>query len=361
MISSLFPKARPYLLLENGAYVNGAGDRVSWSPGTPLLISRALCQYRLFQPTSQLKPAQAASAARAWAEAHAPFEITGTLLLRTPSGAIGVWFWDAARTSEAAADRVALESLHRAGGDGWRIVACAEGFEAQRWSEGVLLASTWRRAPFTREQWLAFVLGTEAPQGDAPDDPPAPQVLPLLADTRWRRARIGPPLSWRDGEKLGGSVALVGCCVTAFFVGQALRSASVTSADAHAAAAIAARVARDHDAQRTREFESVLGDYNGVTQETDVLAAATDAFQVYTQFGLQVTSWRANAHEVHASIAGSLPQIPLHDVIEALEAKSSLCNVTPIFPRSQEGIEITAHVAAPGVRCVAGNTREAGP
>ena len=359
MISSFFPKARPYLLLENGAYVNDSGENVSWSPGKPLLISRALCQYRFFQPGLQLKPAQAARAARAWAEAHAPFATTGTLLLRTRNGAIGAWFWDTAHTGGAAAARVAPESLHRAAGDDWRVVACAEGFEAQRWSEGVLLASTWRRAPFTREQWLAFVLGTEAPEGDAPDDPPAPQALPLLADTSWRRARIGPPLSWRDAEKVGGSVALVGCCLAAFFVGQALRSASIASADTHAAASIAVRLARDHDAQRTREYESVLGDYNGVTQDTDVLAAATDAFQVYTQFGLQVTSWRANAHEVHASIAGSLPQIPLHDVIQALEAKPTLCNVTPIFPRAQEGIEISAHVAAPGGRCST-DTRGAG-
>ena len=351
MKSSLFPKARHCLLLESGALVNAAGEPETRSPNGRVLISRALCQYRLFQPPAHLKPAHAAVAARAWAKAHSPFADPEILLLRTPSAGIGVWFWDRARTEGRASERCAPESLYRADGEGWRIVTCAEGFEAQRWGGGVLLASTWRRTPFTREQWLAFVLGTEAAEGEAPELPPTPESLPLLADTHWRRARIGPPLSWRDAEKIGGSVAVVGLCLSAFFVAQALKATNDAATDTRATASITARIAQDHDAQRTREFESLIGDYNGITQQSDVLAAVADAFQVYTHFGLQVTSWRASHAEIHASIAGSLPQIPLRDVVRELEAKPTLCGVTPIFPRGREGIEISARVVAATGAC----------
>ena len=54
---------------------------------------------------------------------------------------------------------VVPETILRDAGDGWRVIACAEGVEAQYWEDRTLLASSWRREPFTREQWTAFALG----------------------------------------------------------------------------------------------------------------------------------------------------------------------------------------------------------
>ena len=185
MDPNAYRTARLCLLLESGVVEDMDGAAAHLAPGQTLVLSRAWCRFRLYRAPEGLQPSQIARAARLHAEEHAPFEASGTLLMRTPQGA-AIWYWDKARVGAvnprgaAPVGACAPETLYRDVGDGWRILVCVEGLEAQYWEQGGLVASSWRRSAFTREQWAAFVLGVESAGREAPDLPPEPVYAQLF-------------------------------------------------------------------------------------------------------------------------------------------------------------------------------------
>lgn len=319
------------------------------------MLSRALCRFRLFRAPAALTRTQIARAARTFAAAHAPFVDTGSLVLRSPHGA-EIWYWDKSELPAGAASG-APESVLRAPGDGWRIVACEEGFEAQYWERGGLLASTWRRQAFTPEQWAAFVMGVEGAERDAPNAPPPPEQVRLQLGARWRGRQIKAPPTWRDGELYALTAGLCAAALTAFFVGQALHADLRARGYAARLAALEQRVASDPRLERVREHMAVLRGYNGVGGGADVLSAAADAFAVFGQFGLEVNSWRIDARSFHATLNASMMDLPLREIVAALEATPLLCGVEPNLSSQQGMVELMASTPSADGSCERADAR----
>ncbi len=307
------------------------------------MLSRALCRYKFFRPPVGLRGGRLASAARTFAQAHAPFERSGSLLMRTPLG-VGVWWWDEARVAAACGGKppreAAPETVLRAAGEGWRIINCEEGFEAQYWEAGALLGSSWRRAEFTREQWTAFALGLEAPAAPPPEMPPTPEEARLSWGGNWRRSQIKAPLTLGDAETALVTAGICAVALAAFFAAQAWRYQGAANANRAAAHAIDTRMNRDQDLRRVRERTALLQEYQATAQGIDVLGAATDAMAVLGQFGLVPEAWSVDQTQFRVSVRGGAGDFPLRDVVAAIENTPGLCSVEPVF--REGGVEVSA-------------------
>lgn len=342
------------LLLEDGAFAKGNGAVVGAPPHGAVTLSRALCRFKLYRAAPGLSRTQIARAAHTFVEAHVPFADTGVFLLWSPHGA-EIWYWDKAQIA-AAAGAAPLkvsgpESLFREPGEGWRILACVEGYEAQYWEHGGLVASTWRRQAFSPQQWAAFVLGVEASVYEPPEAPPTPTRLQLLTQARWRRRQIKPPPTWQGAETMAISVALCAAGLAAFFMGQALHYESNARAHAREAAAIEASIASDPALRRARERTQLLADFSSASSVGDAIAAVADALTVFKTFGVTAESWRADQAGFRATLNVSITDIPLREVVAGLEATPLLCGVEPNLSSREGALEITASLERAGGQC----------
>lgn len=335
------------LLLESGAL---ADDPVSnLVQARDLVLSRALCRFRFYRAPQALNASQLAKAVRAYGEAHAPFADTGTLILRAANGA-GIWYWD--RSKLAVHDPVreaSPESVWRKAGEGWRVVACAEGYEAQYWETESLRASTWRRQPFTAAQWSAFSLNVDEAAVAPPAEPPAPLTL-LLDDGAWRSKVVRPPLSWRDAERAGGSVAICAAAVAALFAGQAMRSGQIASEEMARAARIEQTLREDRDVARAMDQRRLLRDYAAATSRPQVLTAVAEAHVVLSRFGVRASTWRASDEGLSMIIDASISDAPVREIVAAMEEAPHLCGALPEIAGSGR-FEIRTAIAVPGAEC----------
>lgn len=314
------------LLLESGAL---EADTVSRLVGArDLVLSRALCRFRHYRAPQNLSSSQLAKAARVFAEAHAPFANTGMLILRSLNGA-GIWYWDRAKlAAHEPVGQASPESVWREAGEGWRVVTCVEGFEAQYWHEQRLLASTWRRQAFTPSQWSAFALSVEAPAEAAPAEPPAPIALPM-SDGTWRNKITKEPLGWRDAERAGVTVAICAAAVAALFVGQALHSDQIAKREQARAETIQHTFREDHEIARALEQRRLVNAYATATRHPQVLLAATEAHEVLSRFGLRASTWRASEEGLSVIVDASISDAPVRDIVAAIEEAPHLCNAVP--------------------------------
>ncbi len=356
MDPNAYRTARLCLLLESGAVEDMDGAAAHLAPGQTLVLSRAWCRFKLYRAAAGLSTSQVARAARLHAEEHAPFAQSGTLLLRTPQG-VAIWYWDKDRIADASAragraiGSCAPETLYRDAGEGWRILVCAEGLEAQYWEQGGLIASSWRRGAFTHAQWAAFVLGVENATMDAPDAPPEPVYAPLQPEARWRRQQIREPLSWRDSEIVALGIALVGLGVAAFYGGQGAQFQNRAHANLSRVAEIESLAESDPATRDVRDRLSLIRGYSAAMQDADVLAAAADAFEVFDRFGLVALDWSVDQKHFRAILNAAAPETSLREIVADLEGTTSLAHVVPQFPgrdlAQQDGnIELTADVVA---------------
>ncbi|MGQ2989705.1 MAG: hypothetical protein ACT6RD_00905 [Brevundimonas sp.] len=210
---------------------------------TPVvLLARDLTTFSRFE-TAGLPRSRRRQAARLHARAASPY-LDGASLLVPAGQDFGVWWWDAERVSALVQARWASvrpsirpETLAQPPAADWRIVALAEGYEAQYWRGGSLHASAWRRERFDIAAWTAFTRA-QRDAVDAPETPPAPQRLPLDTD--------GPAFAVSTAEITreqmigagGVLVAMVAVCAALFLTGQGLRLKS----DAEALEAETARL-----------------------------------------------------------------------------------------------------------------------
>lgn len=333
------------LLLEGGELALTAAA----SSARDLLLSRALCRFRAFRAAPGLTGGQLTRAARLYAEANAPFADSGMLLLRAPYGA-SIWYWDRVKLGNSATlKRISPETVWQAPGDGWRIVTCAEGYEAQYWEAGCLLASTWRREPLTPQQWAAFTLSVDAYNTDPPTNPPTPET-PALRGVSWRRRVIHPPLGWRDVQNAAVTVTICAAAVAALLSGQALRHAQSARAEQARIEIAEQQLRHDPDLVRARQQITLLQDYARSTPTPVALSAAVETLETLSSFGLQASSWRVEAGAMSAIVDASISEAPVREIVAALEAKPHLCGAAPEI--AGEGrFEVRARVVQDGGAC----------
>ncbi len=266
-------------------------------------------------------------------------------MLRSPHGA-EIWYWDKTQSGSGIPESLGFEP-----GEGWRVLACGEGFEAQYWEAGGLLASSWRRQPFTREQWAAFALGVEG--ADPPGSPPAPEA-PKRGRGNWKRRQIKPPLGWRDAETMAFSVTLCAAALAAFFAAQAFRLESSAREQGAQAAAIEANIAADPALARARERIELLHEFGRASGDGEKLAALVDALTVFKTFNLEAHSWRVEEGGFRVTLGVSITDLPLREVVAALEATPHMCGVEPNLSTGEGALELTAKIEGAQGRCGAG-------
>ncbi len=344
------PPSRSHrLLLESGAVSDVATPRRGGA--RDLILSRALTRFRVYRAPLTLNFFQRAQAARVFAEAHAPFDNPGTLILRTDIGA-AIWFWD--RNKLAALEplgRVSPESVWGAAGDGWRIVECAEGVAAEYWEAGCLRASTWRRQDFTADQWRTFVLSVASPSVAAPADPPPPIKLPM-SSIAWRWRVIGPPPSWRDAERASLTVAICAAAIGAFLCGQAIKSSAIAQREEARIEAVERTLREDAPVAEAIEQHRFLTEYARATRPRHVLIAATEAQEVLSRFGLQADTWRISDGQMSLLVNGVLGETPVRDVVRGIDEADHLCAAMPEIAGAGR-FEIRANVTEPDAPCPA--------
>jgi hypothetical protein len=189
-----------------------------------IVLARERCLFERMDAAPGLKTRAAEAAARLHADTGAPYSRSGALIT-AKGGAFGIWWWDAAWVGEKLGAlgldpniRIVPEPLVRASAEGWRIVRGSSGYEAQRWQNGYLIASQWRRAPFDAAAWQDFtrVQGDQAGADTAlltPQDPPYTLTSPYYRTqlSEWTPDRMGQMAAAAAAVVLAGlSLYLVG-------------------------------------------------------------------------------------------------------------------------------------------------------
>ncbi|ANP45716.1 hypothetical protein ATE48_07185 [Candidatus Viadribacter manganicus] len=334
------PSRSTRLLLEEGAFEAGPPR----ARRRDLVLSRALCRYRFFERPADLSNAEFAKARQLFAEAHAPYPNTGMMILRAPKGA-SIWYWDKAKSAEFPNAEISPESVWRGvGEDGWRVITCAEGYEAQYWQDKTLIASSWRRQALSAAQWRAFVLSVEAQGLAAPELAPSP-IEAAFADGAWRRSLVKAPLSWADVEKIGFSAALCALAASALFCGQGLRFGAY-SAEARARhSELEARFRDDRELARALLHYRQVEAFSAASDRALVLTALTEAQETAGEFGLNLRAWRADSAGLSFSFESAIGETPVREIVSAIEAQPHLCNATPEIAGPRE-IEVRADLSA---------------
>jgi hypothetical protein len=304
-----------------------------------LIISRALCRFKRFVAPAGLTGSKRDRAALLHAEAHAPFRNSAWLALRIADGA-EIWYWDRDRVPKGAI-RPTPESVCRSPAEGWRIVTCIDGFEAQCFSEGQLLATFWRREPFEQAHWASFVASVDVLAPAAPDTPPQAQQMPL-ADAHWRRRIIRAPLSWKEFEQAAFSVAACGVALTLFFSGQALRHEARADASERALVESDALFDSSADMRRARERQNLLTAASRVIGEQTAATALADVLSAFDALAIEPRAVMLGADSFSAVI--DQPERPVREVIARLEETGWLCAVTPEIIGRGGGVEVRAVV-----------------
>jgi len=159
-----------------------------------VLVARSRCRLRWFRLAGIPVPERLA-ALRLQAAAWKPFDHAAARLVLTAQGGLAIaWDADAAQQHLLAQgltpERCVLlpETLAQpALAEGLRLVAAAEGFEAQHWKDGELLASRWWPAPLTDTDWQDFLHGSGASR-EGMSSSNAPEAVRLeAAATPWAK------------------------------------------------------------------------------------------------------------------------------------------------------------------------------
>lgn len=357
-MASLFPTRPLCLLRENGEVVDARGKPAK-AEGE-ILLARGLCRFEQFRAPARLAQDDRDKAARLKAETDAPFRNAGSLMLRTKDGA-AIWYWDAAQVAALLNKpietdiRAVPESLYRVGsGDGWRIIEVSDGFEAQYWQDGALVASTWRRRAFTDAQWRTFALSVDQAAAAAPSAPPSAEKAELVASSAWRRQRIGTPWTWKRVEDIARTAAVCVAALATFCAGYAFHLDQLAQQDERAGAAVHARLLASNEARRARAQLEVVKAFEQRQPSVNVLDSVGQALEVLRQFGIDAADWSATDQQIRLTAPYVRSQTPLREILAEFD-KRAFRDVALDFDADGTTMIVTA---APPLRAVAPSRAE---
>ena len=261
-----FQTPRAELLTADGRF-EPVGDGGGFGPRR-VLLARELCAFERFERPGTSRTS-ALAAARLYARTAGPFHDPG-VLIRGAGAGLGIWWWDREvvgplMQARFSGTRVACapETLAQPKGEGWRMVKGASGYEAQFWRGGELMASSFRREPFSAQDWAAFARVQRDAADTAPAAPPPAQALPLYPQAAFRFGGL-PDLTQGEMAALAAGVAALAVLgFVAFEIGQGVRYLDRAKAAERKAAetpVVAATPAADRrDMERLRGYQSLAG------------------------------------------------------------------------------------------------------
>ena len=285
-------------------HVGGAIGRLR----TPVvLLARDMTAHSRFE-ASGLPRSRRRQAARLHARAASPY-LEGAYLLAPAKGDFGVWWWDAERTSARVQARfpglrpkIRPETLAQPVGQGWRIVALSEGYEAQFWRDGALRASVWRREKFDTAAWAAFTRA-QRDAGDAPSAPPPAQRLPIDWDAP---AFNLSTVDFTREQVLGGvaaGLALFAVCLTLFLTGQGLRLKSdAAELQTQTDEILALAPSGGQTLAGLEGDQKLLAAYRQVEERTNPLSAAGAAIGILALYDLVPTAVQTGDEEISLTL-----------------------------------------------------------
>lgn len=271
-----------------------------------VLLDRELCVFERFASPATGRAARAA--ARLYGRTAAPFDRTGFIMTPCPGG-YGLWWWDLDRSDALLAERFARvlpaavpETLAQPSlSAGWRQVRLADGYEAQRWEGGKLVASVWRPKAFDDAAWGVFTRTAVDGAEEAPERAPPAQTLPVVADPALLilGGRRGGVESWAQPAAAFGVALALG--LGAFFAGQAVRlDALADRAAAETTVLAAARPASE--VGRLRAQLARLDGFSTLLDRPDPSASLAIAVGILQLYGQPPTSFSADGERVRLEL-----------------------------------------------------------
>lgn len=311
--------------------------------GRVYLLARELCTFQLFE-ASALPRGRRRQAALLFAKTASPYVASGTVLGQVGTD-FGIWWWDLDRLRSRVPSltnrrlRLRPETMAQPNGDGWRIVRVSQGYEAQLWAHGGLVASAWRRQPFDSASWGAFVRlqreGVEAPLA-----PPLPVVLPIAADS--------PALSLASVEVtprqavVGTASVLVLASVFSalLFVGQGLRLAENRRAVEAEAAELRAATPAAAQSAELQQARRALTTYAELERKTNPLTASGAALGVLALHDVEPSSLETDAETLTVTLPYAVLE-SIDDIVIELETSGYFANVEPRTDATTQTLTIT--------------------
>lgn len=341
---------RTFLVTEAGELLAGGKRPVGRAPAKSwAVLSRGLCRFEFLPPAAGVSASAARAAARVAADARAPFADAGGLVTTDQEGC-GAWWWDAKNLREKVgeswqyqADHIVPESLLYRSGEGLRQLKTTDGYEAQFWQNGTLLASSWRRRPFTQEQWSVFVRTARIPAALHDTTPPEPIALELRYGKAMTVRRLRATAdAWEGIGRVAAIVCAVSVIAFVFFGAQALRFMSDQAQEIERTDETVTR-AGPTVVQAYRDFETLrrLADLQTGPKP---LAAARVFMAEVESFGCSVGSWSIENSLLTASVALNEFTAP-EELATALERNPWFENVVP-GRRDGARLMLTATVCA---------------
>jgi hypothetical protein len=342
------------LLLADGELISPAADEHSGGEHL-LVLSRELCRFHFFAALAGAPRKRTEAAAELYCESHAPFEASDSVKLRTPSG-VAIWTWDRHRIEALlagrrpyVADRILPESLLNPMAEGWRQCALLAGYEAQYWRQGALVASTWRRRPFDREEWQVFAESVLSPTTPAPEDPPEPEAFPLPLEVRSMPRRV--PRHWgrREAERAAFAAALILAAFGSYAQGLAGRFDRLAERNAVLIASEESAARANAESRRVANDLAVIRAFQQLARLRAPLEATADVFGMLGTLGLNAGEWKVDDAGLELHIVPAPDLALVRDLAQLIEDHPAFGSVSSQTAGPNEGhlIEATVEGAAP--------------
>lgn len=313
---------------------------------TTIVLSRGLCRFEYIARGNATSQRNADAAALIAARTRAPFENSQSLVLKAGTGHV-VWWWDAKAVAGAihavrprAIVKYLPETVLVPPADGWRHLACVDGYEAQYWKGGALVASSWRRRPLDDAQWNAFVAGIRNAYPPASKPQPVTVKLDPARAKRLPRAKE-PGEIVREIEKgilaIAGLALIAAGCIYARALRYDLEASSVSRE-------VASLRLQAPEAVAPAETDAILKLAEYQTRPPPLVAGAA-FLETAFKHSANVESWLIEDQKLRAIITAD-PNVPLDTLAADLEASGWFAEVSPDRPEPRRFL-IVANVCRP--------------
>ena len=306
-----------------------------------IVLARERCLFEHLAVAPGLNSRSAATAARLHADTAAPYQRYDSLIThKGPS--YGIWWWDAQWVAERLsalgldpATRVIPETLVRASGDGWRITKASNGYEAQLWKQGFLLADQWRKTPFDAAAWQDFA----RVQGDASGADSAvlmAQEAPWTLQSPYRRMMLTTWTSEKVGQVAVAAFVAAVLCLSLYLAGAGIGLKRNTQ---ELAAQTAQLKSKAQGGQSLQNQVAAMSALKTAVQGPNAMALVQRAQEIVEPFGYKLIAFDATRE----GLTIVLPKEAVGDlegISRELSASAEFTNVRPSLDHDHQRLTI---------------------
>lgn len=321
-------------------------------PQALLILSRRLTRFSSIELPPMSRRRQLA-ALRLQLAQLTPYKRTGGFVLLGATRA-ALWYWDQA-VVDSAVQSLELKSpwvvpevvMTERCGAGMRLVACAEGVEAQQWREGLPVGCHWWSRLPDEAEWAAF-LRQLGPQAIGTGLPPLQRLPWLRSPWAVNALPMEQTIGAASVERLAYSAAAVALAIWASWLAGAWIKVEATSR--RNAAALAAVSQSSEPAVRARR--EAIEDARYVEQlyatlkpdPRSVLAALAQAMPVE---GLALAEFDLREGAVRARLTSKMPNPPpITELVERLNASAVMTDAKANTESGGRAVIVTAQTRA---------------